>query len=78
MLAYDEWVNLCSCGEERKIKTSPKGKWLKASSAKTGRVRTYPEKWREILKVLIKGRTGQNTTGITGGQDRQGYRCRMG
>ncbi|HEC98598.1 MAG TPA: DUF2399 domain-containing protein [Nitrospirae bacterium] len=70
MLAYDEWVNLCSCGEERKIKTSPRGKWLKASSAKTGRVRTYPEKWRGILKALIKGRTGQNTTGITFTVDR--------
>lgn len=70
MLAYDEWVNLCSCGEERKIKTSPRGKWLKASSVKTGRVRTYPGKWREILKALIKGRTGQNTAGITFTVDR--------
>ncbi len=41
MLAYDEWVNLCACGEERKIKTSPRGKWLKASSAKIGRVQGH-------------------------------------
>lgn len=56
LIAYDKWINLCECGDQKEIRTHPKGIWQKASTRNIERVGTYPARWLEVLKDLIKSR----------------------
>lgn len=55
-MAYEELVNICDCGEQKEIRTHPRGTWQKASAIKTNSILTYPFKWQEALKALLKKR----------------------
>lgn len=55
-MAYDEWVNLCECGESREIRTHPKGIWWKASASNIERIKTYPERWSKAIRDIIASR----------------------
>ncbi len=52
-MAYEVKVNRCDCGEERKVKTAPKGIWWKGITSRPAKVKTYPEKWRGIIADCI-------------------------
>lgn len=52
-MAHETWINLCECGEERKIRTAPKGIWRRGGETHYERVKTYPEVWKRILSDLI-------------------------
>ena len=56
LLAYEKWVNFCDCGEQKEIKTHPKGIWRKAATRNAERVQTYPSEWLELLKSLLKAK----------------------
>lgn len=55
-MAYDEWINVCECGEAREIKTHPKGILWKASASNIERIKTYPEGWSKAIRDIIAGR----------------------
>jgi hypothetical protein len=56
LVAHEEWVNICACGEAARIKTSHAGTWKKAESCNTGRVSVYPEAWRDAIRAILKAR----------------------
>lgn len=58
--APEEWVNNCDCGETRKIKTRPRGFWVKSQPTRLERVRKYPGQWANVLKRLLKNREGSS------------------
>lgn len=49
LMAYEVKIRRCDCGEERKIKTAPKGTWWKSAENSIERIKTYPEKWKKSL-----------------------------
>jgi hypothetical protein len=56
LVAHEEWVNICACGEVARIKTSHAGTWKKAESCNAGRVSVYPEVWRDAIRAILKAR----------------------
>ncbi len=63
-IAYEEWINRCDCGEERPIRTRPRGIWQRASRANLKNLGTYPPRWQDILKRLLRGRTATGEDGV--------------
>jgi hypothetical protein len=53
LMAYEVKVNRCECGDERKVKTAPKGTWWRGITSCPEKVKTYPEKWRRIIADCI-------------------------
>lgn len=60
--AHDEWFNFCDCGEQKKIRTHPRGIWKKAAEKKLGLFFTYPAKWQQLLRNILQRRLGDNNT----------------
>ncbi len=56
LVAHEECVNLCTCGEEARIKTSHLGTWKKAEACNAGTVNVYPAVWRDAIKAILKAR----------------------
>ncbi|MGC2424201.1 MAG: Wadjet anti-phage system protein JetD domain-containing protein [Nitrospirota bacterium] len=56
LVAHEEWVNLCACGEVVRIKTSHVGTWKKAEICNTGRASVYPTVWRDAIRAILKVR----------------------
>lgn len=54
LMAYEVRVNRCDCGEERKVKTAPKGIWWKGIDIRIGSAHTYPARWKKTLAEGIR------------------------
>lgn len=65
LMAYDEWLNVCECGEAREIKTHPRGIWWKASAPNIERIKTYPERWFKAIRNLIANKLKDEIDDIT-------------
>jgi len=65
LMAYEVKVNRCTCGEERKVKTAPKGIWWRGLTNRPEKVKTYPEKWRGIIADCILSLDTNNNAIVT-------------
>jgi hypothetical protein len=63
--AHDEWLNSCDCGEQKKIRTHPRGIWKRAVDKKLEQFFTYPAKWQQILRNILQRRLGDNIKDIS-------------
>ncbi len=63
--AHDEWFNSCDCGEQKKIRTHPRGIWKRASEKKLEQFFTYPAKWQQLLKNILHRRLGNEIRDIS-------------
>lgn len=60
--AHDEWFNHCDCGEKKKIRTHARGIWKKAADKNLEQFFTYPAKWQQLLRNILRRRLGDNNS----------------
>jgi len=60
LMAYEVKINRCDCGEEKKVKTAPKGIWWKGINSNPEKVKVYPEKWKKTIADCLTNSSAIN------------------